>query len=146
MPPYSSPLIVKTDSFGIVPLTHRNNRWEAFLIKHLNGGHWGFPKGHPEKGESPQQTAERELFEETGLEVIRYLEHPPLVETYQYMWEGRPIDKRVEFYLAEVTLDALLQPEEITQGKWLPLGELPSYATFKEEKNLYLSLIKSLVI
>ncbi len=42
---------------------------EAFLIQHVNGKHWGFPKGHPEEGESFEQIAVRELFEETGLQI-----------------------------------------------------------------------------
>jgi len=67
-----------------------------------------------------------------------------LVEKYQYMWEGHLIDKTVRFYLAEVTPEYTLQSEEIAQGKWMPLKDLLSYATFEEEKNLYLALIKSL--
>lgn len=46
------------------------------------------------KGESPKQAAERELLEETGMKVIRYLEHPYLVETYQFTRGGVLIDKR----------------------------------------------------
>ncbi|MBF5059180.1 hypothetical protein NEPTK9_000688 [Candidatus Neptunochlamydia vexilliferae] len=119
--------------------------WEAFLIQHLEGGHWGFPKGHPEKGESPKQTAERELLEETGMTVGRYLDAPYLVEKYQYIHDGLLIDKTVRFYLAETASPKYtLQAEEICGGKWLLLKDLLSYATFEEEKNLYLSLIKSL--
>lgn len=136
--------MMKSNCFGIIPLTYRENYWEAFLIQHLNGGHWGFPKGHGEKGEAPKETAERELMEETGMEIIRYLPNPYLVEKYQYMWEGHLIDKTVRFYIAEVTPQYTLQSEEIAQGKWMPLKDLLSYATFEEEKNLYLALIKSL--
>lgn len=130
--------------FGVVPLTYRQNFWEAFLVHHLNGGHWGFPKGHQEKGESPKQTAERELFEETGMEVIRYLDAPYLVEKYKYHHEGILIDKTVRFYLAEVTPKYSLQAKEIFEGKWLPLKDLLSYVTFDEERELYLSVIKHL--
>lgn len=137
---------IKDYSFGIVPLTYRENYWEAFLIQHLNGGHWGFPKGHPEKGESPKQSAERELFEETGMKVIRYLDHPYLVESYQFTRGGVLIDKTARFYLAEVTPEYTLQAEEIMGGKWLPLKELSSYATFPEETVLYSSVIQLLEI
>lgn len=136
--------MLKHNSFGIVPLTYRENYWEVFLVQHLNGGHWGFPKGHSEKGESPKQTAERELKEETGMEVIRYLDHPYLVEKYQFMWEGHLVDKMVRFYPAEVTTKYTLQSEELIQGKWMPLKDLLSHVTFEEEEKLYLSLIKML--
>jgi len=135
---------IKDHSFGIVPLTYRQNFWEVFLVQHLNGAHWGFPKGRAEKGESPKQAAERELLEETGMKVIRYLEHPYLVETYQFTRGGVLIDKTARFYLAEVTPEYTLQAEEIMAGKWLPLKDLPSYVTFPEEKKLYLSVIKAL--
>lgn len=131
-------------SFGIVPLTYRNNYWEAFLVQHRNGSHWGFPKGHAEKGESPKDTAERELLEETGMRVLRYLPHPYLVERYKFLYEGIMVDKTVRFYLAEVTPDYVLQKEELVEGKWLPLKDLLDYAIFDEEKNLYLAVMRTL--
>ena len=39
------------------------------MIKHKNGGHWAFPKGHVEKKETEPETALREIKEETGLKV-----------------------------------------------------------------------------
>ena len=135
---------IKDHSFGIVPLTYRQNFWEVFLVQHLNGAHWGFPKGRAEKGESPKQTAERELFEETGMKVIRYLDHPYFVERYQFNRGGVLIDKTARFYLAEVTTESILQIKEIVEGKWLPLKDLLSYVTFPEEKELYLAVIRAL--
>ena len=43
---------------------------EILLIRHKNGGHWAFPKGHVEKKETEEDTALREIREETGLEVL----------------------------------------------------------------------------
>lgn len=108
------------------------------------GDHWGFPKGHAEKGESPQETAERELYEETGMKVIRYLPEPYLTETYQITRGPHLVEKTVYFYFAEVTTFYALQKEELIEGKWLPLKDLLSYVTFPEEKELYLSVIKQL--
>jgi 8-oxo-dGTP pyrophosphatase MutT (NUDIX family) len=132
---------LKSYCFGIVPLTYRADCWEVFLVRHLNGGHWSFPKGHEEKGESPKETAERELKEETGMEVIRYLDTPYVVEKYQFHHEGVPVDKTVRFYLAEVTPNYILQAEEISEGKWMPINEILEYVTFEEERKLYLSVI-----
>ncbi len=136
---------MQVSAFGIIPLTYRKQVWEAFLIQHLNGGHWGFPKGHSEKGESPKKTAERELLEETGMTVGRYLDIPYLVEKYQYIHDGILVDKTVRFYLAEMTSPKYtLQAEEICGGQWLLLKDLPSYATFEEERKLYSELVKAL--
>ena len=40
---------------------------QVLLIRHKNGGHWGFPKGHVEDRETEEETARREIWEETGL-------------------------------------------------------------------------------
>ena len=45
---------------------------EILLIKHKNGGHWAFPKGHVENKETEEETALREIREETGLTLTDY--------------------------------------------------------------------------
>lgn len=136
---------LKSYCFGIVPLTYHAGSWEVFLVRHLNGRHWSFPKGHGEKGEFPKEAAERELKEETGMEVIRYLDVPYVVEKYQFWNEGILIDKTVRFYFAEVTPNYILQVEEIVEGRWLPINEILEYVTFEEERRLYLSVINTLI-
>ena len=39
------------------------------MVKHRAGGHWAFPKGHVEKGETETETAVREVLEETGVPI-----------------------------------------------------------------------------
>jgi len=136
--------MIKENCFGIIPLTYRENYWEVFIVLHLKGNYWGFPKGHAEKGESPKEAAEREMKEETGMSVIRYLLDSYLTERYQFPREGQLIDKTVHFYLAEVTTEFSIEPEEIVEGKWIALKDLLSYYTFKEEKELFQDLIKVL--
>ncbi|MBD3304395.1 NUDIX domain-containing protein, partial [Candidatus Woesearchaeota archaeon] len=43
------------------------NNGKYLLVKHKEGGHWDFPKGHAEEGETEEETALREIYEETGL-------------------------------------------------------------------------------
>ena len=64
-----------------------------------NGWVWGLPKGTPEPGETLEETAIREVTEETGLSII--LGAP--IDSIQY-WFVRPNDgvkchKTVYFYL-----------------------------------------------
>lgn len=123
--------------FGIIPVSYQWTPCALFLIRHREGNHWGFPKGHAESGETPRQTAERELQEETSLEVMRYLPYQPIVEQYQFLWEGHIIDKTVTYYFAEVSTAYTLQQEEISEGKWVQLSELVMYASFEAQKKLY---------
>ncbi len=55
-------------SCGAVVFTKENGKIEYLLIEGL-GGTFGFPKGHVERGETELETAQREIYEETGLSV-----------------------------------------------------------------------------
>ena len=109
--------------------------WEVLLIQH-NAGHWAFPKGHAETGESPQEAAERELFEETGLKLVKYLSHEPLHEDYMFKWQGELVNKRVTYYLALVKGEVTLQAIEVMDSQWLSLEEAHAKMSFKEGRKL----------
>ena len=57
-------------SCGAIVLSPDNTNRKVLLIKHENGGHWAFPKGHVEEGETEVETALREIKEETGLSTL----------------------------------------------------------------------------
>ena len=51
---------------GIVYRKFHGNT-EILLIKHIKSGYWSFPKGHVENSETEEETAKREIKEETGI-------------------------------------------------------------------------------
>ena len=55
-------------SCGAVVFTRSNGKIQYLLVSNLEGI-YGFPKGHVEAGETEEQTALREVFEEVGLAV-----------------------------------------------------------------------------
>lgn len=122
-------------SYGIIPLRLQEGQWEVLLVQH-QAGHWSFPKGHANPEESPQETAERELFEETGLTVQRYLAPDPLTETYHFSFRGQLIHKSVDYYLASVEGEMVIQELEIQASQWLTLKEAYARMTFKEGRRL----------
>ena len=117
----------KEYSYGIIPIKNK----KALLVKHQKG-HWAFPKGHTDFGESPQMTAQRELFEETGLHVVRYFDMEPIEERYQF----DDVDKKVTYFVAEVRGHENMQEEEIADFKWVNFQEGQELATFPETKKL----------
>ena len=56
-------------SCGTIPYTVRYGKVYYLLIKNKNNEYCGFPKGHVESNESEMETALRETFEETSLDV-----------------------------------------------------------------------------
>lgn len=135
----------KEESFGIIPLTNRNGHWEVFLIQLKHGRYWGFPKGHAESGESPKETALRELKEETNLDLVRFLQDAPLFEQYEFTIDRRRISKRVEYFVAEVTGEVILQELELQNGLWISISEGIEKVTHPEGKAILIEVEKILL-
>lgn len=137
----------KEISYGIVPLRIYRTVWQVLIIQH-HAGHWAFPKGHANLGEMPQQTAERELHEETGLTIQRYLSPQPIIESYIFSFQGELISKSVHYFLAVVKGKVIIQESEIKASQWVSLSEAMKIVTFKESKRIclqtseFLKLIK----
>lgn len=134
----------KEESFGIIPLRHTSKNWEIFLIQHARSRYWGFPKGHGEEGETPEQSAVRELKEETNLDVVRYLQEKPLEEQYYFRMEGRQVFKKVFYYVAEVKGEVILQKNEVQNGIWIPFSEAIDKVTHVEGKTIVAQVEKIL--
>lgn len=107
-----------------------------YLLLHYNEGHWDFPKGHMESGETEEQTCIREVMEETAIgniEILRGFRH---VYGYNYRRRGEVYHKDVTFFVARAhTKDVRLSVEH--KGfVWLPFDEAVKKATFDNGKEL----------
>lgn len=126
----------KEHSCGIIPLRSTNMGWEVLLIRHRRGSHWAFPKGHAEEGEDEKATAVRELKEETGAFVIRFLPFDPFEESYFFTKNHKKVHKTVTYFAAIVTETITLQKEEVSDHLWLSLDDAYAQVTFPETKRL----------
>lgn len=122
-------------SFGIIPLKKSGDAWNILLVQ-LHAGHWGFPKGHPNPGETPLETAQRELFEETGLTVSKQLTDQTAEEVYFFKVQGDLIHKKVTYYIAQVEGHVKIMPDEIKAVKWVSLSEAANHVTFDQAKKI----------
>jgi 8-oxo-dGTP pyrophosphatase MutT (NUDIX family) len=133
-------------SFGIVPIKKKQDGFELYIVKHKSGNYWGFPKGHKENDEMPLETATRELFEETGLEIEKVLSSKTFKESFTFFHKGKMIFKTVEYFIALVDQEAKLQLEEVLDGKWVDIHTALDHLTYDEAKNVFNQAFKELKI
>lgn len=137
--------MLKVESFGVIPFRKaEDGSWKVLLILHSKGRHWGFPKGKPNPNETAKESALRELKEETGLFVEVFLAEDPIRETYQFVYQKRPIFKTVCYFPAVVSGDVQLQVEEVREAKWMSVQEALSLLTFHEARQILLQCQKLL--
>ncbi len=72
-----------------------------YLILNYSYGHWDFPKGNIEAGETEFETVFREVSEETGIKDIQIIEGFRQQIEYKYRKKSKLVNKAVIYYLAE---------------------------------------------
>ena len=122
-------------SFGIIPLFRDIKGYRILIIQNSKGGHWGLPKGTPEDNETPTQTANRELQEETGIEEkdIQIQKDPVFLEQYSFTQDEIVYDKTNTYCIGFV--DTMIVGEdldEISVAEWVSLEEAKEKLTHKE--------------
>lgn len=96
---------------------------------------WSMPKGHVEPGEDRRATAEREVWEETGVHGETFADLG--VIDYWFVSEGVRIHKTVHHHLLRF-VDGDLNDEdpEVTEVAWIPVSELIEHLAYADERKL----------
>jgi 8-oxo-dGTP pyrophosphatase MutT (NUDIX family) len=96
---------------------------------------WSLPKGHIEVGETPADTAVREVAEETG--IIGEVVAPLGIIDFWFVAEGRRVHKTVHHFLLRAIGGALSDADiEVTEVAWVPLDELSTRLAYADERAL----------
>ncbi|MGB9598810.1 MAG: bis(5'-nucleosyl)-tetraphosphatase, partial [Minisyncoccales bacterium] len=114
-----------------------------YLLLHYPGtshrakkDYWDFPKGHLEKGEKLEETAKREIEEETGLKDIKFIEGFKETIKYFFKWEGKNVLKFVTFFLVKTKTKNVQVSTEHLGYAWLHFEEAMEKLTFKNAKEI----------
>ena len=123
-------------SCGTLVFKRQKDNSSKYLLLHYGTGHWEFPKGHMEKNEKEEQTALRELKEETGIEDADLLDN--FRETVKYFFKKgeETIYKEVIFFLAETHTDEVTLSNEHIGYAWLNYEHAHKKLTFNNSKEL----------
>jgi 8-oxo-dGTP pyrophosphatase MutT (NUDIX family) len=126
-----------TSAGGVVV---RRGSGRAWLVvgsrrRERDGRTWTLPKGTPNPGETHEETALREVAEETGLEVR--ITGPLDSIEYWFVQSGSRIHKTVHYFMMEPTGGDLANHDhEFEQVRWIDFAEAASVLTFETERLL----------
>lgn len=113
---------------------------KVLLVKH-NAGHWDFPKGHVEEGETEIETAIREVKEETNIDI-------KIEKENKYISEYSPkenVMKTVIYFVAEkVGGEDKPQIEEVSDVEWLDVNKAVERITHQRSKEIMMQVIKDM--
>lgn len=120
-------------SCGAIVFRKYHGNTELLLITHSAGGHWSFPKGHVEAGETERQTALREVMEETHIDIDL---DPTFREVVTYS-PKKDVKKDVIYFLGRAkNFDYIPREGEIAQIKWVEINLAHSFLTYDNNKQL----------
>ena len=120
-------------SCGAVVFRDDGRERRYLLIRNKRSAHWGFPKGHIEKGESNEQTAMREVREETGIDITLM---PDFCRCSDYTIQGR-IEKNVRIFLGKAQqTEFTRQEEEIDECGWFAFDDAMNTLNYDNDKRI----------
>jgi 8-oxo-dGTP pyrophosphatase MutT (NUDIX family) len=126
-----------TSAGGIVVRYESDQPWLVVgsRRRERDGRTWTLPKGTPDAGETREQTAIREVEEETGLKVR--ITGPLDSIEYWFIQSGTRIHKTVHYFMMEpVGGDLERHDHEFDEVRWIPFGHAATMLTFETERAL----------
>ncbi len=144
--------MVREFSAGGVVLRRMQGRWWVAVIEPQGRRKPGtpadapahvlaLPKGNVDHGEKPEQTAVREVREETGVEADLLAKLTDIKYIYVRSWGDRErVFKVVSFYLllyrsGRIGQITTAMRREVRQAIWLPLEEAPQKLSYRGERD-----------
>jgi bis(5'-nucleosidyl)-tetraphosphatase len=127
--------MIEEKSAGAV-VFYQDNADRRYLVLNYPAGHWDFPKGAVERGETEEQAAVREIREETGIQVASFLPGFKKKIEYRYRKSNALSHKQVIFFLAKSQTQTVKLSYEHANFDWLNIRDAQSRLTFDNARNV----------
>ena len=114
-----------------------DNGERKYLLICGGAGFWGFPKGHIEEGETEEETALREIWEETGCEVC-ILDGFRTEDAHALEREGKPDTIKFITYFIASCEDPTINPHdsEVSEARWVDINTAEKLFQFESSKRI----------
>ena len=126
-------------SCGAIVFYLKENKEQVLLIKHSNSGHWSFPKGHVETGETEVETAVREIFEETG---VKAKLDTRFREVVTYSPKKDVIKDVIYFFGTSDSYETVKQESEVAEIMWVDISKVLKCVSYRNDKDLVTKAIR----
>lgn len=126
-------------SCGAIVFYLKENKEQVLLIKHSNSGHWSFPKGHVEAGETEVETAVREIFEETG---VKAKLDTRFREVVTYSPKKDVIKDVIYFFGTSDSYETVKQESEVAEIMWVDISKVLKSVSYRNDKDLVTKAIR----
>ena len=122
-----------------------NPRGEV-LVVNQNNNSWSLPKGHLDPGESERQAAEREIYEESGVKQLEFIQALGSYERSRiglHGGEDAAQVKRITLFLYRTQQMELkpLDPRN-PEARWVPKGSVVKMLTHPKDREFFLQCLK----
>ncbi len=121
---------------GFVVFRETGGERVYLILLHREGGHWGFPKGRIEPGESRAETARREIREETGISDVTSIAGFTARSQYRVMRGGRSLEKTVDYFLGRTLAGTVRLSPEHDRAEWLDVARARATLTHAESRRV----------
>ncbi|MDR3257092.1 MAG: NUDIX domain-containing protein [Endomicrobium sp.] len=134
--------MLKEFSCGAVIYKMQNDVPVFLLVNSKRNGRWGFPKGHIENSETEIETARREIFEETGIAKIKFIENfrredVYIIDSAISCTKGKMVEKHSIYFLALALKDPLdFDKSEIAKLKWSNINQAQELLDFTNQREI----------